>query len=232
MKKTALLLAALAGLTAQAQEANSSYSLTLDFPYTTKYVFRGQELAHDSIQPSVEFASGDFYAGIWTSMPLEKIDDASKEVDFYAGYGIPLSDVWKLDVGATLYYYPEAAGLGNQNTTTEAFVGITGEVSGFSPSVYAYYDFTLDAFTAQASVGYSIPFEMIGSSIDLAATLGSVLNDDSANEDYCYYGAGLSIPYKLAENATLTVGGQWATSDKGGSEDDEFWGTAGVSIGF
>lgn len=228
MKKTALILAALAaGFTARAEDAKSSYSVTLDFPYTSKYVFRGVEVATDAIQPSVEFSSGDFYAGIWTSVPLEKGYDSTKEIDFYGGYGIPLNDTWKMDVGATVYYYPES----NGTTTTEAFVGVNGDVSGVSPSVYAYYDFTLEVFTLQGSLGYSIPLQVIGSSVDLSATLGWVNPDDSSSDDYVYYSLGASIPYKLAENATFTVGVNWSDTDIDGS-DDAFWVTTGVSVGF
>ena len=51
-KTTALLLAAvLSGGSLSAQE-ESSYSVTVDFPYVSDYVFRGVKFANDSIQPS------------------------------------------------------------------------------------------------------------------------------------------------------------------------------------
>jgi uncharacterized protein (TIGR02001 family) len=94
MKKTALILALLATrLGLNAQESKLSYSVTVDFPYASKYVFRGIEYAKDSIQPSIEVASGNFYAGVWTNQPVTNNSD--NEFDFYAGYGIPLNDKWK-----------------------------------------------------------------------------------------------------------------------------------------
>ena len=73
MKKTVILLAALltgASLAADTAPA-SSYSITADFPYTTKYVFRGVQYAEGAFQPSVKFTQGDFYAGVWMSAPVE-----------------------------------------------------------------------------------------------------------------------------------------------------------------
>src|SRR6185369_11441239 len=90
----------------------SSYSITLDFPYTTRYVFRGFQYAKDAVQPSIKLTTGDFYAGIWVSAPLD--DGYELEVDYYAGYGFKLSNGWSLDVGATVYSYPGLSGGGDK----------------------------------------------------------------------------------------------------------------------
>lgn len=229
MKKTALLLAALAaGASLYAQES-SSYSVTVDFPYASKYVFRGIQYAEDSVQPSVEFATGNFYAGVWTNQPLTSNID--NEVDFYAGYGLALTDTWKLDAGVTMYYYPEQdSSLGLDRETYEGYVGLTGAVAGFTPAFYAYYDFTLENFTYQGSVGYSIP---LGDqfSLDPSVTVGYVDNDVGTN--YTYWGIGVNLPYKLTDRATVTLGGQYAGNDLDDPEiDDElFYVTAGITLG-
>ena len=60
MKKIILVLATLiagASLSAQtpvAAPAAPSYSVTVDFPYVSKYVFRGVELSKGTFQPSVK----------------------------------------------------------------------------------------------------------------------------------------------------------------------------------
>ncbi|MBL9190793.1 MAG: hypothetical protein JNJ82_00465 [Opitutaceae bacterium] len=229
MKKTALILALLAtGLGLNAQESKLSYSVTVDFPYASKYVFRGIEYAKDSIQPSIEVASGNFYAGVWTNQPVTNNSD--NEFDFYAGYGIPLNDKWKLDVGATLYYYPEADTSSFDEQTFEGFIGLTGTVSGFTPGIYAYYDFDLKAFTVQGSVGYSISLESAGTSLDFTVTLGNVSPD--VGDDYIYYGIGVNLPYKLTEKATFAVGAQYASNDLDGADDNHLWFTAGLTVGF
>jgi len=231
IKKTALALAAIsAGVSAQAQEAaKSDLSVTVDVTYVSDYVFRGVKLGDASIQPSVEAAYGDFYAGAWHTSELSHSDGAT-ETDLYAGYGYQLNDKVKLDGGVTAYTYNG----GSNGDTVEGYVGVSVDVL-LSPSVYGYYDFDLDVATVEASVGYSIPVDAINASVDLSAKLGNV---SAPGEDYTYGVAGVAIPYKLSETATLTVGADYIVNDSSsktgfsGDGDDIIVGKAGISIGF
>jgi len=236
MKKVSLLLAALVtGATLSAQDpapapaaAAPSYSVTVDFPYASKYVFRGVQYAEDSFQPSVKLTSGSFYLGLWTNQPITSNID--NEIDVYGGYGFKLSDTWSLDVGATLYYYPELDdSTGLDNTTFEGYVGVTGTFGSFTTGLYAFQDFTLENFTIQATVGYSVPLSD-KASFSLLGTIGNVSPD--AGDDYTYYGIGATVPYKLSDTATFTVGVQYATHDIDGLDDSHFWGTVGVTVVF
>lgn len=228
MKKATLLLCLFASvLGLRGAEAAPSYSVTVDFPYASKYVFRGVQYAKQSIQPSVELTSGNFYAGVWSNQPIT--DNLDNEFDFYAGYSLPLSDIVKLDFGGTLYYYPEADTSVYDSNTFEGYIGLTGTVSGFTPGLYAYYDTVLKAFTLQGSVGYSVPMESAGTSLDFSATLGNVSPD--TGDDYTYWGLGVNLPFKLSEKATAGVGVQYASASLDDS-DDHLWFTAGVTVGF
>ncbi len=230
MKKIALILAALvagASLSAQAPAA-PSYSVTVDFPYASKYVFRGVQYAEDSFQPSIKLTSGSFYLGLWTNQPITSNID--NEIDFYGGYGFKLSDTWSLDVGATLYYYPELDdSTGLDNNTFEGYVGATGTFGSFTTGFYIFNDFTLDALTLQGTLGYSVPISD-QASFSLLGTIGKVNYD--ASGDYTYYGVGATVPYKLSDTATLTVGLQYATHDIDGLDDSHFWGTVGLTVVF
>ncbi len=224
MKKTALLIAALAATAGSLSAQDTPYSITVDFPYVSDYVFRGIKYADESIQPSVEFAAGDFYAGVWTSQPVLK--SQLNEFDFYAGYGFALSDTWSLDVGATYYYYPETPSGDEQ---TEPYVGISGDISGFSTSFYVYYETEFEVFTYQGSVGYSVPVSD-KLSFDLAADLGYV--DPDAGEAYTYYDASATFTYSVNDTASLYAGVTWADNDIDLDEGDYFFLTTGVTIGF
>jgi len=236
MKKTAVLLAALvAGAVLRADEAPAapaapaaSYSLTADFPYVSSYVFRGVKLADDAIQPSLKLSAGSAYAGVWLSEPIDSSFD--NEIDIYGGYTFALSGGWSLDVGGTLYYYPEVTkSSGLDESTFEAYVGLTGTFGGVSVGGYVYRDLTLDATTVQGNVGYGIPLSD-KVSLNLAANLGYVTYDDGG--DYTYYGASVQLPWKINDQATLTVGGSYATNDLDGAEDDLFWVNAGFTYTF
>ncbi len=229
MKKIALILAALvAGGSLSAQEpaaAASSYSVTVDFPYATKYVFRGVELAKGAFQPSVKVTAGDFYAGIWGSAPVDK--GYELEIDYYAGYGLKLSEGWNLDLGATIYSYPGLSA--GDKTTFEPYLGLNGSLGVLSSATYVYYDFTLDALTLQEVLGYSIEVDA-KTSVNISATLGHVSPDTGTG--YTYYGFGVTVPYKLSDAATVTAGVQYADHDISGVEGSHFWGTLGFTYTF
>jgi uncharacterized protein (TIGR02001 family) len=237
MKKTAVLLAALVtGAALRADEApaavpvepTSSYSLTADIPYVSSYVFRGAKLADDCIQPSLKLAVGSAYAGVWISEPIDSEFD--NEIDFYGGYTFALTEGWSLDVGATLYYYPQLdTSNGGDDATIEGYVGVTGTLGGVTLGGYVYQDFTLDATTVQGNVGYGIPLSDKVSA-NFSANLGYVTFDDGG--DYTYYGASLQLPYKISDNSTFTLGGSYANNDIPDAEDDIFWFNASYTYTF
>ncbi len=236
MKKTFALCAVLAACATafaadDAVETESSYSITVDFPYVTKYVFRGVELSRDSLQPSVELASGDFYAGLWNNTPLrnEHDGDASQEIDLYLGYAPQLTENLKGDFGITWYWYPWLDGNGDDNSV-EVFAGLNYTLGNFTPSVYLYRDLDLEVTTAQFALGYSIPLKDLGTSFDLSASVGAVLPDEG--EDYCYYSFGVNIPYKLSDSVKLNLGVSYTENDLDGGEDPGVWGTVGITASF
>lgn len=53
-----------------------------------------------------------------------------------------------------------------------------------------------------------------------------------AGSDYTYYSASVQFPYKLTDTATLTAGGNWATHNITGLEDNHFWVNVGVTVTF
>ena len=237
MKKTILLCTALlAGTSAVlAQEASavaeSDYAVTVDFPFTSKYVFRGVKLGREAVQPSVEVAAGDFYTGVWSNIPLrnEHDGDVTKEVDLYAGWTPKLADNLKADVGATLYWYPSVSD-GYADDTFEMFAGLNYTWGNFTPAVYVYRDFDLDIWTYQGSIGYSVPLASLGTSLDFNATAGAVSPDDG--EIYGYYSVGVSLPVKLSDAVKLNFGLTYTENDLDHGKDPGLWGTAGVAVSF
>jgi uncharacterized protein (TIGR02001 family) len=236
MKKTVLIIAALAAslsLRAQEPAPASSYSVTVDFPYASKYVFRGVQLAEGTFQPSVEVAAGNFTVGLWTALPVTSNID--NEIDLYASYGVPLNDSWSIDTGITLYYYPELdSSTGLDRDTWEPYIGLVGTAGAFSPGVYLYYDLTLKAFTYQGQVGYSVPLEPAGASLDFSAAIGRV--DPDAGSGYTYYSIGAAVPFKLSETATFTLGLNYTHNNIAGGDSfgktSHIYGTAGITVGF
>ncbi len=233
MKKITAILASVMA-TASLVEA-SELSVSSTFAWESDYIFRGVRLADEYIAPSIDVSYGDFYAGIWAALPVEsmKWDGTDQnEVDYYAGYGLGLSETISADFGFTYYTYPETTddffGSGN---TFEIYGGLSFDVP-FSPAVYAFYDFDLKALTLEVSGGHSIDLTE-ESAVDFSVYFGNV-NPDSGG-DYFYYGAGVSYNYSLTEHAAVSVGVNFYGADEAmeadGSKNKFTWG-ASFSAGF
>ena len=138
MKNRTLAILATASLGFAAFQANAqSLTTNIAVGYESEYVFRGIELADESIQADLNLSYRDFYAGIWTNEALRSRD--SSEVDFYAGYEYAVSNELTADIGATVYHYH------NAEDTTEGYIGFAWEAV-LTPAVYFYYDFDLKTF--------------------------------------------------------------------------------------
>ena len=201
-------------------------SISTTFDYESEYVFRGIQLADQSFQPSVEASfDGATYIGIWANLPTDDpAGVAGTEIDFYGGFGIDLSEGIGLDLGATIYYYPEV-----DFSTLEAYVGFSFDVP-LEPGLYLYWDFDLDTITIEASGGYSYDLAD-ATSLDLSAYIGSVSPD--AGDSYIYVGGAVDLSYTFSDNASGAIGVRVSSNDVGvGTKDSNFWFGLTFSAGF
>ena len=253
MKKIALLAPfALLAAPAQAADINGyDVSVSVGTDYVTEYVFRGVSLADDAIQPYVEAGLGNFTIGMWASTGIgENSELAGDEIDLYASYGFEFSDVISGSVGATYYHYPQGGSFFSTDDggtgSYEVNAGL-GFDTALAPSVTAYYDFTLEAFTLEGGIGHGLA---VGekSSLDLGLTAGLVEVDGGGDYEYATASAGWS--FSLTDDAALTVGVNYTINSaddvlgfSGGSlptgerfaftdKDNLLWGGIGISTGF
>lgn len=121
---------------------------------TTDYRFRGisQNDQAFAIQGGFDYEhDSGFHAGLWSSsvdFQIQTVDDASSELDIYAGFGGDFGDtgiVW--DVGFLHYNYPNSDGSLNYN-----FTEVNGTLSyDFLTLFYAH---TSDYFAASGKADY------------------------------------------------------------------------------
>ncbi len=219
-----LTLAAISAAGVNAQELTGQAVVGVE----TEYVFRGVELAKESIQASLEGAYGNGYFGIWTNEPFD--DEFDSEIDFYAGYGYQINDTLSADFGATVYYYPDA-GTGEVDDTFEAFAGINFEGLA-SPAFYAYYDFDLEALTLESSFSHSIAVDE-KSSVDFGLTAGWV--DTDLDGEYWYYNASADYVYNFTEAMFASIGIRAGGNDDQlgpNGRESNLWGGASFSASF
>lgn len=249
MKKL-ISIAALLSTSAMAPTALAGdISVSTSIDYVSEYVFRGVSFASAAVQPGIEVSKGGFTAGVWTSVAFgEASVVAGDEIDVYAGYSWSLSDVISADVGATIYHFPDVDGslfdFGGASTI-EGYAGLSFDVP-LAPSVYAYYDLDLEAFTVEGGVSHSVPVAD-KTSLDLGLTAGFVTVDGGG--DYQYGSASASVGYGFTDDVSAYVGANFSLSsedtlnfrrftDMNGdpfsatTDDNILWFGVGVAAGF
>lgn len=240
MKKALLSLAVITAfpVSADAQDWSASTGVNI----VTDYVLRGVSLADTAIQPFAEASYGNLTFGAWVSTGLGDTSTlAGDEVDLYASYGLAVSDTVSLDAGITYYHYPQGGGLfetdGGNAGTYEVSLS-TGFDAPLSPSLTAYYDLTLEAFTLEGDISHSAPLST-GLSFDLGANVGLV---DGDGFTYEYGGASAALTKTLSDKTSAYIGGNLALSSEdslnykkqlvGNGKDSLLWFGAGISSGF
>ena len=217
MKKLALRLALMPlalplmvlGCSTYALAGDTDISVSVSTDYVTEYVFRGVTLAGEAFQPGAEITAGNFTAGIWASVAVGEESIAfSDEIDLYAGYGFDVSDTVSASVGATLYHYPQLGGVFDIGTgagdasTLELYGGLSLDAP-LAPSVTAYYDVNLKAFTLEGGAEYAFPLGE-KTSFDVGATAGLVTVKGGG--DYQYGSLSGALSYGFNDNTSVYAG--------------------------
>lgn len=237
----ALLCATAIAPAAYAEDAELSVSTGVDF--VSQYVFRGVSLADDAVQPYVEASYGNFTVGGWFSTAIGANSVAAgDEFDLYVGYSVPLDSSISLDLGATYYHYPQGGDFfetedgGAGSYEVSAAVGF-GDVP-LAPTVAAYYDFTLEAFTLEGGIGHSVAIGE-SQSLDLGLSVGLV---DGDGFSYEYGQASAAVSHAFTDDVSAYFGANFALNSEDALDFDStlngdpkgsmFWLGTGISAGF
>ena len=117
--------------------------------YTSDYMWRGvsQTMGKGAMQGNLMIEKNGLYGGVWASQ-VDFGDEATYEMDFYAGYELSLSDKWSIDVGVLQYNWDKG-----YEDVEEAFVKVN--LSGLSVAYNVEMDNSDNTFM---EVGYTLPF--------------------------------------------------------------------------
>lgn len=183
---SALSMAA-AAFTAPATIAGeeSDWEFSANVALSSDYVWRGISQTDESpaISGGFDVANGSFYAGSWASN-VDFGDDASIEIDVYAGFASEFANGIGWDVGVIYYAYPDST---PDYNFVEIYAGLSYEFEGgVGVGASVAYDPDNKNTYVEATAGYS--FENF--SIDGA--VGNYSFD--AGGDYTQYNLGVTIP--------------------------------------
>ena len=252
MKKLLLAGIATAAMAAPTAAFAQDVSYTIGTDVVSEYVFRGQSFGGTSVQPYAEASVGNFTAGIWASAGVGAESDVqSDEVDLYAGYSVPLDGDFSLDLGVTYYHYPQSGALfetEDGGAGSYEFSAAVGFDTAFSPSLAAYYDVTLEAFTLEGGIGHSVELND-DYGLDLGLSAGLVQADGPG--DYEYATASIAITHAFSESVGWYVGGNFSVNSENNTldferivdpaseiafatadSDTKLWFGTGISVGF
>lgn len=182
----------------------------------SEYMFRGVRTGGLAFQPTVELSSGNFGIGVWASTFFnDRISgDSDPEVDPYAYYTFKVNDHFSLTPGFSVYTYPDAdESAGFFKSTFEPYFGFNYTIGGVTLAPKIYYDTVQKGATCELNCSYSVPLTAQKTSLDFAFTIGTYSWKNSVkgvttelNNRGDYFQIGVSSPFQLAENLTLTAG--------------------------
>lgn len=209
-----LLFALAASLPATA----TSPSLSLSTDYTSAYVFRGVQLAGQSVQPTAELTYGPVYATASLTQPLRRSE--AREVD----YSVGLSGESGVDLGVNAYTYPEGG-----KTTWEPYLGLAAEKGRTKLSVYGLYDATLHVTTFEGAAMVRL---LSFGGIDLAAEGAFGTSQGRGLPRYSYWSAGPAVRYRVTERLSATFASHYHSSDDAALKRDLWVTRVGVGMSF
>ena len=196
----ALLLLAAMIFPAVASAADKGVTTKLGFE--SAYVSYGTKFAENVVVPMFDAYSGDYYAGIWGYLPLDKDGggyDFDGEWDFFAGRTFKLSPIVSLDLGGTLYEYP---GVTVDSNTFEGFLWLNFDLP-LQPKLKLYYDFTIDNWIGEFMVSRSLE---LSPRTELLVTGRAGFRRPEGSTEWYYAAATLDWVYKLNDKAQWAVG--------------------------
>ncbi len=204
MKKVFLFLAiAIIATTAKAQ-----FSVGADL--VSRYVFRGVDFGDaPAIQPTVEFAAGNFAIGAWGSYSLSSNASTGwasmNEADLYASYSFDFG----LSLGLTDYYYPGSkwGEFGDKISSHALELNLGFETGDLSLAANYMLNNSVDGAGAEDGIMY---FEAgyAFKNVDVFVGAGDGWHSDDTEFAVVNVGLGTSKEIKFSETFSLPVFGQ------------------------
>ncbi len=197
--------------------------VTANVALSSDYRFRGISQTDKAIALSGGFDFADdsgFYAGVWGSnvdFQVTAVDDASMELDIYAGFAGDLGETgFTYDINLLHFYYPNSASSLSYNFT-ELTVALGYENFGFSIS-------NTDDYFAGAGAATYYNFSG-GFDLNDTWSFSAAIGKQSV-EDNVAWGTPDWVDYKLALSASFTsVDVEFAFIDTDLSESECFGGS-------
>ena len=213
-------------------EESADLGATLSVGYDSHYIFRGVNYGENQVTSQIDYqlANLPIAIGAWYGNPTSGSavnPGHGDELDLYATISQSFGsiDAW---LGYTAYLYPEGG-----SSTNEVGTGFGTAVGPFDVALGAYYDFDIDGWYLDLTVGHSLELtDMI--SLNLAAGVSYSIDYRVNGSDFNSVLLVASLPIALTDRATLTpyIAGTFALDAIDAWQDDEVFGGVSLAVNF
>ncbi|WP_246814525.1 TorF family putative porin [Ferrimonas balearica] len=197
MKKFALSSLAIALMASSATVSAVEFSGNVGA--TSDYLWRG--LSQTDGKPAVSggldmYTDAGFYAGTWASN-IDFGDDATYEIDFYAGYYGEIGDFF-YDVGYNYYAYPNGEDLDFGEVYGSVGWNWLGLNVFYATNESASEDYYKDSFYVEGTAAFDL-----SDSLSLGFAIGHQSFDIDDEDDYITYNVSLTKSTDLGDVAFM-----------------------------
>jgi hypothetical protein len=202
--------------------------VTTKLGFESAYVCYGTKYCENLAIPMVDAFAGDYYAGLWGYLPLDKDGggyDFDGEWDLFAGRTLKLSDLVSIDAGATVYQYP---GVTKDSVTCEGFLWLNLNLP-LKPKCKLYYDLTIANWIGEVMVAHSIP---LGQRTALAISGHAGFRQPNNQARWYYATAKLDLVVNLGAKAQWSVGVRGTDNTDRAATGHGFRGWYGTALGY
>ena len=195
--------------------------------FESQYMDRGEQVADESFQATLQHFLDQGYIGAWTSRAL---DGGADEYTLYAGWIRELNPLWTFDAGLTAFLVREAGESVEEGL--EPYVGVTLEYL-FRPAVYLYYDSENRHWVAEVFTSREFKFAG-GLSLAIDAYAGSVWTRRNNDPGWSYLGGAIDCIYAVGGGTTIRAGLRLSHRDteRGDPATTHAWWGVSVSTDF
>ncbi len=211
------LAASLGVVSAQAQDEEKAWSVSFDNAFTSKYIWRGQNLSNTaSMQPGFGFSYGGFSVSTWSNVAHTAFGDSDiagnhwTEHDLTLDYGFALTDKVSLNVGYINYAFPNF----REGRYTNEVYGAISVDTILQPTVAVYGDMhNGDGMYYNFGVGHSVD---VGSGVALTLSAALGVNQGQWIEKTAVSDVVLAVSLDLpvGSNVTLSPFYNYITGDE------------------
>ncbi len=217
-----------------ATPAHADFTRRLAARLEALYVFRGERLADLSAFYQAGVELNDFYASAVRIEPLGDDDERFRvETQVRAGWTPTLSsNRWRADVGAQVFRRASDVE-DDADNDIELFAGLNGSIP-LNPSVYTYYDFDRQVFSAEAGVFHTF-FLPLTLDLRTSADVGFVSSfDDHDIGDYTYVQGRADVVRTFVRSFEAYAGVRGVINSRASLVEDnpDIWLGAGASWKF